>query len=405
MFPSIYTKIRWAFGVPTLVMFAIFWATIYIAENQLEIISLEHWLDTEYARYYRDYQQLGDNAPVPNPYEFFTYDDTATLPHWLSRYTEPGFYGHRVEGETTHFLVRPHPSQQGLLYIVFQEHADDYLDEYEARLHLMTFILGLIVTTSVLIYSIYFMRSLSAPLAAIEKKIPKMSPEHDTFEVESQYRETREIEETLLKSKIDIAHYFQREQDFSRFASHELRTPITVVKGSSEILQRLELPHPLAQKAINRINSASEEMSLLTDTFLLLGKAHIEQQYWEDVDISALIETQLEKLTSLNPEKQITYHHHELVTVKAPTSFVVITLNNLLKNAIAYTVEKINIQLSAECLCISNDYADAHQVGYGCGLVIVERICERLNWALEVHSQDNKFTISIHFQPINESSS
>ncbi|WP_087017872.1 sensor histidine kinase [Thaumasiovibrio subtropicus] len=404
MYPSIYRKIRWAFGIPTLIMFAIFWATIYVAENQLEIISLEHWLDTEYARYQRDFHQLGDSAPEPNPHEFITYQPLDTLPTWLAAYQKPGFYGHRTDGETTHFLVRPHPSGQGLLYIVFQEHADDYLDEYEAQLHLMTFILGAIVTGCVLVYSLYFIRSISAPLASIEKKIPYMAPDQPDFEVESQFRETREIEKTLLKSKTDISRYFQREQDFGRFASHELRTPITVVKGSAELLERLSIDHPLANKAIGRIHAASEEMSLLTDAFLLLGKAEIEDQFWSEIDIAAELQRVIQTLLPLYPSRAClidtaTSRQPQL----APRSFVVIVLNNLVKNALAYSDDDLKVTLTLEHLIIENNYSETDTAGYGCGLVIVERICERLDWSFEVTKLDSRYQACVTFPVMAQS--
>ncbi|MCV5246758.1 hypothetical protein OFC58_39780, partial [Escherichia coli] len=73
----------------------------------------------------------------------------------------------------------------------------------------------------------------------------------------------------MLDNKNDIAGYFKREQEFSRFASHELRTPIMVIKGSTDILTRLPDQPRVAQKAITRMQSACDEMRVLTEAFLL----------------------------------------------------------------------------------------------------------------------------------------
>ena len=55
VYPSLYRKLVLTFSVLTLVLVSIFWTVIYKAEEQMEIISLHHWLDTEAKRYQRDY--------------------------------------------------------------------------------------------------------------------------------------------------------------------------------------------------------------------------------------------------------------------------------------------------------------------------------------------------------------
>ncbi len=107
------------------------------------------------------------------------------------------------------------------MYIVFQDDSDDYLDEYESSLHQFTLLLGGLFSFVMVGYGIYMVRILSRPLAQIEDKISQMSPDQPAFQVETKFSETRQIEQTLLDNKNDIAGYFKREQEFSRFASHE----------------------------------------------------------------------------------------------------------------------------------------------------------------------------------------
>ncbi len=83
-FPSIYRTIRLSFAVITLALFGLFWSVIYVAEYQLEVISLHHWLDTEASAYSRTYQQLGEATLSPNENEFTTYWSEKELPNWLS---------------------------------------------------------------------------------------------------------------------------------------------------------------------------------------------------------------------------------------------------------------------------------------------------------------------------------
>ncbi len=56
----------------TFVMFSMFWTAIYLAENQMEVISLHHWLDTEANRYTTENMSYMVNTLLPNPSEFST---------------------------------------------------------------------------------------------------------------------------------------------------------------------------------------------------------------------------------------------------------------------------------------------------------------------------------------------
>ena len=400
-YPSIYRKIRWSFGIPTLIMFTLFWSVIYLAENELEIISLHHWLDTEASRYSRDYQRFGDQAQLPNEKEFYSYWSKENTPSWLVSYTEPGFYEHLLGKEDKHFIVTEHPSGDGLFYIVFQDDADDYLDEYEARLHFMTFSLGGLVSLAVLIYSWYFVKSVSRPLETIEHKIRNMPPDQPDFLVETEYKETREIEQALHESKVEIARFFQREHDFSRFASHELRTPIMVIQGSAELLGKVPNQPPVAIKAINRLQQASEEMRELTEAFLLLGKESIDQHHFGDFELEHNLRQQLDAMAPIFAKQDATFvlETDSPSTIHAPESFINIVINNLIKNAFSYSVGDIQIQLTGDKLTIINNHDgnETFNAGYGCGLVIVERICERMGWQFTPVDDSTKFTTTLVF--------
>ncbi|PSW18390.1 sensor histidine kinase [Photobacterium sanctipauli] len=399
---SLYRQIRWSFGIATLVVCSLFWGVIYLAENELEVISLHHWLDTEATKYLEEYQLHGEDAPLPNSNEFDTYWDIHPYPGWLKPYQSTGFYEFLLGGEDKHFIVLDHPSGQGLLYIVFKDDADDYLDTYEARLHQIVFILGGIASLAMVLYGLYLVRSISRPLQQIEQKISQMSPDKPLFTIDSAYKETREIEHTLLESKSQIAGYFQREKEFSRFASHELRTPIMVIQGSAELLEKLPDQPRAATKAIYRIQQASADMKELTEAFLLLGKATIEPQHIGLFSLEHCLRHQLDTMAPIfakqNANFQLDVSHGAFI--EAPQSFINIIMNNLIKNAFSYSVGDIDIQLSGDQLTISNrhDGNETYNAGYGCGLAIVERICERMVWAFSTEDDGQQFTTLVRFR-------
>lgn len=399
--PSLLKLIRRRFLISAVAFFGIFWSLIYIAESQLEVISLHHWLDTEAQHYVERYQEDGIKARLPNEAEFLSYWSQTPIPTWLREYQAPGFYEHLLGEEDKHFIVYPHPSGKGLMYLLFQDDADDYLDQYEDNLHLYTFLFGSFLTLLVAIYGIFFVRSIARPLNNIKTKINQMSPNIPDFELDSPYQETYMIEQALLENKQSIAKFFQREKEFSRFSSHELRTPIMVIKGSTDILTKIPDQPNVAKRAIKRMQLASEEMKVLTETFLLLGKEEIEDHHFDTHSLHDLLTQELDQLAGLFAKQNASYHLDvkQDANVYAPKSFIMIIMNNLIKNAFSYSIGDIKIDLNNTCLEVTNrhDGNEIYNAGYGCGLVIVERICDRQGWRFKIIENEHSFCAQVHF--------
>ncbi|MFA0179143.1 sensor histidine kinase (plasmid) [Vibrio cyclitrophicus] len=403
-FPSLYQKIRFTFVILTSLIFFIFGGVIYVAEIQLEKISLEHRLTTETQQYMRNYQRFGMKAEKPDVAELVTYWSMEQIPQWLNSYQQIGFFEHILGEEDKHFLISHHPSGIGLLYVMYRDDADDYLDNYEDNLHLFTFTLGSILLLVVIAYGLYFVRLLSSPFSIIEDKIKNMPPDSPDFIVETKYRETRDIERTLLDNKASIAEFFTREKEFSQFASHELRTPIMIIQGSVDLLKKFpESPNynHIAQKALARLDNVGQEMKRLVEAFLLLGKQDIESQHFNEVDLSTRLDLVLNELAQLFVKQESSYHLSisTCSSVYAPQSFIDIVIGNLIKNAFSYSVGKIDIELSGSILKVENYHTGnvLDNAGYGCGLVIVERICKRMGWYFSHGNNDYVFTVRVNF--------
>lgn len=400
-FPSLYKHICWSFGILTFAIFILYWSVIYIAEEQLEVISLHHWLDTIATKYQHDYELVGMEAALPDANEFISYWDEQGLPDWLQAYQQTGFYEHLLGAEDKHFNIVPHPSGRGLFYIVFKDDADDYLDHYEQQLHLLMLSVGVVTTLLMLLYGVYLTRAISKPLDEIQRKISLMPPDNALFSIDTRYSESRDIEAALLQSKIDIASYFQREQEFTRFSSHEMRTAIMVIKGSTELLKKIPNESKIAIKAIGRLELASDDLSVLTDTFLLLGQGELPAHHLQYFALEQVLTRQLKAMEALFDKQGIRYSLvvENTIMMSAPESFLVVIMNNLMKNALDYSIGDIHIKLSDNLLTVTNPYDQEIGVnaGYGCGLIIVERICERMQWVVNVADENGLFQVTIDF--------
>ncbi len=180
-----------------------------------------------------------------------------------------------------------------------------------------------------------------------------------------------------------------------------------MIKGSAELLAKIPDQHPLAVNAVKRLQRASDEMQVLTETFLLLGKESISQRYFADVSLEAALGNQLSEMKELFARQDTRYSLsvNDPKLIHSPQSFIAIVLNNVIKNAFSYSVGDIKIVLTGHTLTITNrhDGNETYNAGYGVGLVIVERICERMGWSYQPQDNGVEFCTTLVFSAKGES--
>ena len=135
----------------------------------------------------------------------------------------------------------------------------------------------------------------------------------------------------------------QMQTDFVANVSHELKTPLTVVKGYVEILQdSQELPSQLRQP-IMQMSAQTERMQFIVNDLLYLAKLedseNVEQH--KKVDVTQLINTIIESV-----QPTIASKHHKLeididyqLAIKGAQAELYSAFSNLISNAINYTPE------------------------------------------------------------------
>lgn len=176
-----------------------------------------------------------------------------------------------------------------------------------------------------------------------------------------------------------------------------------VIQGSADLLNKVPNQPNVAKKAITRLHQASDDMRILTETFLLLGKESIEKHHFNQCDLAVQLRQQLIIMEPLFAKQDASYYleiNHS-ATINAPLSFITIIINNLIKNAFSYSIGDIEIKLAHDHLIVINrhDGNEIYNQGYGCGLVIVQRICERMQWPFTITDNEVTFTAEVIFSP------
>jgi len=207
--------------------------------------------------------------------------------------------------------------------------------------------------------------------------------------------------------------FVERERVFIDSASHELRTPVAVIAGASEIaLQQPQLPEP-ARGQLMRIQRTAREVEQLVSLLLVLAKDPARLARSSDhVALDELIPGIVEDHRHLTRDKDLRLDIVGLqpCEIIAPLPIVQVAIGNLLRNAIEHSDRgRITIRLETPATVVIDDpghgmtpeeiaqiYArvarGGGRDGGGIGLDLISRLCEHLGWHLDFASDEGRGT-------------
>ena len=181
-----------------------------------------------------------------------------------------------------------------------------FLETLQKILFLMTilgFFLALIIGFFVSRRILQPIRDMTATARKIE--VEKMDrrimvpPAHD---------ELTELADTFNHMLDRLEDGFKQQQRFVSDASHELRTPVTVILGYSDLLSRWGRSDPaVLDEGISSIRSEAENMQQLIEKLLFLARADQKRQvlHKENIELSELIADVMRKMELVTREHQV----------------------------------------------------------------------------------------------------
>ena len=147
-----------------------------------------------------------------------------------------------------------------------------------------------------------------------------------------------------LVERLDGA--FQSQKHFVSDASHELRSPLTVLQGNLGFLKR-EIGEDERLESIHEMELEIMRMSRIVNDLLVLAEAQSgPAQYEEDVSLKQVLHDVEEWGRRLAGSRQIVVENNEDLYVAGDTHNVKQMLTNLVENAIRHTPDDSTITLS-----------------------------------------------------------
>lgn len=223
-----------------------------------------------------------------------------------------------------------------------------------------------------------------------------------------------ELNQSLTKLIEHNVSVYKTQKEFTENASHELQTPLAILKNKLDILlQNQDLTEKQYQIA-EEMNRALSRSSRINKNLLLLAKIDNNQFENSEIHLDELLNQSMEILQEHFEQKNISVKTEisDNVTVNGNIGLTEVLINNLIINAIRHTSinGSILIRLSQSEFEVSNSGTDKlngdllfkrfsrfskDNNGSGLGLAIVKEICKSQNWTVDYRFENNNHIFSV----------
>lgn len=379
---------------------------VFVASALLEGVLIRAALNDEVTHFWR--QHDADPAfQLPNTRNLRGYFDDAA-PAEL-RVMSPGY--HEWTRHDLDYVVNVTERDGRRLYLVFDRTNVSRLAAYYGLVPLAAVLLVLYVSTWL---GFRRLRRAVSPMIALAHKVRELDEDPANIErvqslqvPEDADEEVRELTDALLRYSKRLAHFLERERQFTRDASHELRSPLTVIRIAASILLEDPALGESTRRTAQRIQRACHDMEELTRAFLLLARESETGLRMEAICVNDLIAEEVERAKLLAADKPVTAEVRSThrVYVEAPEKVLSILLGNLLRNAFSYTdAGQVTVEIGAGKVSIRDTGVGiaAEKIeemfrpfvrgegnrrgGHGVGLTIVRRLSDRFGWPVSIAS-------------------
>ena len=199
----------------------------------------------------------------------------------------------------------------------------------------------LLLLTFVLV--IYVSKKIANPITDITKAASKLSAGDYgiTFKTDSSYSEINELADALNKTSYELERSSMLQRDLIANVSHDLRTPLTMVKSYAEMIRDLSGDNPEKRNThlqviideADRLNTLVNDILTLSDVQAGTLELHVEKFNIKELVSSAI---QTYEVLKTNEGYKFIFNCRQDIDVIGDSARIKQVINNLLSNAIKY---------------------------------------------------------------------
>lgn len=285
------------------------------------------------------YRALRDGQPI--------YD---TIPSALESALGPGL----VENRGVALVERIDESWHGHRYQLVGVLDMAVTNRYLSALRNDLLLTGAAAALFLIPLSLFLTRLLLVPFKELAVKTRELTAEKLSF----RFPQARNRDEygTLVESfnallgRLDDS--FRQVRRFATNASHELRTPITVIRGEAEVMLRKPRDVSDYEDALRRIVTQSDALQSIVRRLLFLANLERMEQEPQNAELEVVgaVNEKIEVLAKLYESKRprVECFSPEAILFPAHAELFSSVVTNLLENAFKYSAKRIEISLATD---------------------------------------------------------
>lgn len=309
----------------------------------------------------------------------------------------------------------------GQYYIAVVKKSEQETEDIIQLIFIITFSVILFLLLILFIANRFLLAKIWKPFNHILEQLKQfnVSSKNKIIPRNTDIKEFQELNEAALLMSEKVSKDYESLKSFTENASHEIQTPLAIIKNKIELLLQSENLDKAAIQSIQILNDAASKLSRLNQSLLLLAKIENRQfESTEKVNFSKIINQCIENFEELASIKNISIQKNiaEGIFIKINESLAEILASNIILNSIRHNVEngKIRIDLNEKSMEVSNSGNEPNENtsdfferfkkssssgdSLGLGLAIVKSICDTYGFAVSYSYKGGIHFVKVDFQ-------
>lgn len=399
---SLFKKLLLSISLASISFLTLLTMVVHYSNKELEYDLLEKQIGTEIENI-RSILKIHPQAELPQTASMTMYLESRAsvtpIPEFLGEMPQ-GIY-HDVEIGDNSYHIQIQPLDGDVIYIKYDI---TQLEESEDLLTYILLIAWVVLLFMVMVLSHVISRKLTDPVTRLSEEVSRLVPDQRGVQLSKHYEkdEVGKIAQAFDLYLKRMDDYVEKQIAFAAMASHELRSPMTIIQTSTELID-CQHDDVATRTQVEKIQRATRSMVEMIDALLQVTRDQKPARETRPLKLCFVIDDILNMLQNDIHSKNIRIKNTLLEThiVKADKTLATVVCSNLIKNALKHGSESgIRIEMAEKKLSIidsgygiSQDelehifdfaYRGHSSQGYGIGLYVSKLICDHQGWELSL---------------------
>ncbi len=400
--PSLFKKILLSISLASISFLTLLTIVVHYSNQELEYDLLEKQIATEIENIQK-ILKINPDAQLPQTASLSIYLESRKQQTPIPRFIHdfPVGIHHDVSFEGYSYHVQVQPLENDIIYIKYDI---TKIEENEELLNIILTIAWVALIVMVLILAHLLSRKLADPITRLSHEVSGLVPDQRGIQLSQHYEDDEvgriaQAFDLYLKRMDD---YVEKQIAFAAMASHELRSPMTIIQTSTELID-CQHDDLATRTQVGKIQRATRGMVEMIDALLQVTRDINPDREAKPLKLMFIIDDILSMLRPDIQSKNIVIKNTLLETniVRADKTLATVVCSNLIKNAIKHGSDSgIRIEMNNKTISIIDSgfgipqeelehifdfaYRGHSSQGYGIGLYISKLICDHQGWLLSL---------------------